>query len=499
MRAGERGLIVERSGRKVTALRRNGDLLTFNTDRDDIMIGMEIEVPVKVALFTWKRLAPAVALSLIIVLVSSFAYRQYLYAQPVVAYVSLDSVGSVELEVNGAGIVKSATALDAAGQEALSAVKYQNKPAGEVVQALIKAQDPENAAGAVVALVPAADPEAQPKEAKKAKKAMDRIEEKVTGGKGSTSTKVTSIRLDPEIRNSAQELGISAGRAALWALTQPLIKHGSKAGDDPGSPQPGSESAVGPGQSTTPTDPHSAQPGGSAQPGAATGPGATADPGKTPGPGAKPGGPTDPADSKGPGSSKDTDPRGSSGSKEKALLETIKGSLPKVDLDKLQNDRKNSKEQEDLLKDITKKWLQEVAKQVGKHDKDDRDDDRDGDDDDGRNNDKKGSSGQSKGDNDKGSQGSDSKPGKNNGKDDSDDGGKGSQGKGSSSGKSSGDDSPGKDNGKGSSSKPGKDDDKGSTSKPGKDNDKGSSTKPGKNTSTNFLGDLLNRLSWLRK
>jgi hypothetical protein len=78
---------------------------------------MEIEVPVKVALFTLEASRAGSALSLIIVLVSSFAYRQYLYAQPVVAYVSLDSVGSVELEVNGAGIVKSATALDAAAKK----------------------------------------------------------------------------------------------------------------------------------------------------------------------------------------------------------------------------------------------------------------------------------------------------------------------------------------------------------------------------------------------
>ncbi|MGE5579324.1 MAG: hypothetical protein ACM3WU_04690 [Bacillota bacterium] len=421
MRRSVQGLIVERSGRRVTALRGDGDLVTFKTNRDDIMVGMEIEVPVKMAFFTWRRLAPAVALSLVIVLVSSFGYQHYLHAQPVVAYVTLDSTGSIELEVNQAGIVKSAKALDAAGEDALSAVQYQNRPAGEVVQALIKAQDPENKSAVVVALVPVADPEPTGKEAKKTEKTMDRLERKVTESAGSSLANMTSLRLDPEIRDSAQELGISAGRAALWALTQPTTDPDPS--EDPGGAQPGSEPTTDSGQTTVPGDPDDTM-----DPGDPVDPGVTTDPG-------------DP----GAGDPKDTH--------EKDILDTIKGSLPKVDPDDWRefSGRKNSKEREEQLKDITKKWLEEISKQVGKKGKDDHDDKRD--------DDKKDQPGNSKGDDNKKDQPGNSKgddnekdqPSNSKGSD-----GKGSQGKGNSSGSSL----PGGNSGKGSSGgKQGKDDD----------------------------------------
>lgn len=486
MRMGGRGLIVERSGRKVTVLRRDGDLVMFNTDRDDIMVGMEIEVPVKPVFFTWKRLAPAVALSLVIVLVSTFGYQHYLHAQPVVAYVTLDSTGSIELEVNQAGIVKSARALDAAGEKALAAVQYQNRPAGEVVQELIKAQDPENKTGVVVALVPVADPEPAGKGAKKTEKAIDRIEEKVTGGSSSSATNVTSLRLDPEIRNSAQELGISAGRAALWALTQPPPKPDPGSDpepvQDPGSAQPGTEPTADPGQATVPVGP-----------GQTTGPDdpagrITTHPGDPPGAKADPGGQPDK-------------------SPQKDILEMIKKSLPKVDLDEwpgLNSNKKNSKESQELLKDITKKWLQEISKQVGKQDKDDDDDRRD--------DDKKGSPGQSKDDDDKknpagGPKGNDDKknpPGEPKGNDDkknppggpkgNDD--KGSQGKGNTSaGSSAGKGSSSGAQGKNDDDHGRRDDDQGKK----ESQSKGSSSTNKSNYWSDLLNNLFNRLQLRRK
>ncbi len=181
------------------------------------MPGMEVTLPARGSLFAWRRLAPAVAFAMVLVIVSSFGYQQYLYAQPLAAYVTLDSAGSIELEVNAAGIVKGATGIDEAGQKALSSVDYMKKPAGKVVAALVKAQDPEKTSDVVVAVVPVQSGA----EAEKLEKSVSKLEKKVVDGAGSSAgASLTSLRLDPEVRESAKQLGISAGRAALWAISK---------------------------------------------------------------------------------------------------------------------------------------------------------------------------------------------------------------------------------------------------------------------------------------
>ena len=213
----KRGLIVEQTGRKVTALTRSGEFVTFKSSREDLMPGMEIIIPAPVAFpaFAWKRLAPALALSMVVLLVSFFGYRQYLYAQPLMAYLTLDGAGSIELEVNKAGLVKAATPIDEAGSQALAKVDYLNKPAEKVVSALLQLPDAKESTEVVVAVIPVKeDPGVDSLE----KKVLEKAEKPAPDPKAEPRT-VTAFRLDTETRESAKKLGISAGRAALWALS----------------------------------------------------------------------------------------------------------------------------------------------------------------------------------------------------------------------------------------------------------------------------------------
>lgn len=317
----QKGLVVERSGRKVTALIRSGELVTFKPARDDLIVGMEVSIPVRGSLFARRRLAPALALSMVLVLISSFGYQQYLFAQPVVAYVTVDSVGSVELEINQAGLVRSATGIDEAGQKALSSVEFKNKPAQEVVAALVKAQDPEKTLEVVVAVVPVPATAGQSaKHVEKAEKAVEKLEKKVVDGASSSAASLTSLRLDPEVRESARQLGISAGRAALWALSRQNTPAENKPGE--GGPD---EPVVPPAQET-PGKGHEEEPG------------QTGKLGSTP-----------------PGQDK-----------KDSILDAIKGALPQVDVEDMTelNEHKDSKDREKFLKDLTKDWIDKVVEQM---------------------------------------------------------------------------------------------------------------------------------------
>lgn len=321
------GLVVERTGRSITALSRTGDLVTFRSDRDDVMVGMEVSLPARASLFTWRRLAPAVALSLVIVLSSSLAYQQFLYAQPVVAYMTVDSAGSVELEINQAGLVKSATGLDTAGQEALAAVDFRNKRADEVMEALAAVQDPGKKSDVVVAIVPvssAAEPTA--KDTEKAEKAMEKLEKKVRDRAAVTERNVTSLRLGPEVRESAQKLGISAGRAALWALSQ---RNRPEEQPGPGPIEPEAEPGEEPGK-------------------------------ETPGEGAM----QPPEQEEDEPGKKGAAPPGQE--KKDNVLDSIKGALPQVDPETFTdlNERKDAKDREKYLKDLTKEWVDRIVEEL---------------------------------------------------------------------------------------------------------------------------------------
>ena len=202
----------------MTALTRSGEFVTFRSSRDDLIPGMEMIVPepATIPAVTWRRVVPALALSIVVLLVSFFGYRQYLYAQPLMAYLTLDGAGSIELEVNKAGLVKAATPIDEAGSQALAKVDYLNKPAEKVVSALLQLPGAKESSEVVVAVIPVQE---DPGVDRLQKKVVEKAEKPAEDPKAEPRT-VTAFRLDAETRESAKKLGISAGRAALWALSR---------------------------------------------------------------------------------------------------------------------------------------------------------------------------------------------------------------------------------------------------------------------------------------
>ena len=218
-----RGLVVKRYGNKVTAITKSGEFVTWR-DRGDLMPGEEVLVPSPrfQGLF-WHRLVPAAALAVVLIFGSFFGYRHYLYARPVLAYVTFDSSGevpgSVELEVNDRGLVKKAVALDEAGAQALTGLKIEMQPVQTVLARLQEAMT--NGGKVVVAFIPATpDDQHTPL-------GVDEI-----GEDGVQSSRISNLArqvfdsvkeaqavvLDMETRAVAKELGLSAGRAASWAM-----------------------------------------------------------------------------------------------------------------------------------------------------------------------------------------------------------------------------------------------------------------------------------------
>ncbi len=365
---GEMGLVVSRSGRKITALTRSGELIAFRTHRDDFMVGMEIACPARLPFFTWRRLAPAVALSLVLVLVSSFGYRHYLYAQPVMAYVTVDSTGSVELEVNGAGLVTSATPINKEGEEVLSSVQYKNKPAEEVVSAIVKAQDPEKKSDVVVAVIPVEPKsEAPAKKQEKIEKAVSEMEKKVVDGASANAGGLTSMRLGMEVRDAASAIGISAGRAALWALS-------SKNASEPSDPPPTTGDNEPPGQEEPPVEP------------------------------VEPVDPVDPTETvQPPQGNQSPDGTSQGNSKGGHILDSIRSSLPQVTSKDLEDLYKSddSENKQGYLRDLTKNWIENIVKELEearsrRRGDDDSDDDKDDDSDKNRSTGWKGNTGGNK-------------------------------------------------------------------------------------------------------
>lgn len=347
-----RGLIIERSRNRVTAVTKSGEFVTWK-DRRDLMPGEQVTIPSpRLQGFVWRKLVPAVGLAMMLVFMSFFGYQQYLYARPLMAYVTFDSAGgtagSIELEVNDRGLVKSATGLNQAGTEALAKVNCEMKPVQAVLASLSKTQT--DTKDVVVAFIPVeAKSETSAhttggKNHKKDNRAAD-LEKKVLD----TIKEATTLVLDLETRNEAKELGISAGRAASWALW----KHESE-----GKPGKG-----GPDTSDAPDAPDDASgTHGFDKPHENPGQGQVVEPGK-PGqsgqqeqPGQKGQSGVKPGNSTPPG-------QGKKGSAE-TLLDEIRSTLPQFDFEEL--DKKDSNNIEKRLDEVTKEWLKTVKEMTKK-------------------------------------------------------------------------------------------------------------------------------------
>lgn len=319
-----RGLVLNRRGRHLTVLTPSGRFITMRSPRAGIMPGEEIALTPRG--FSWivvNRLAPALALSAVLLVLSIFGWNGYLSARPALAYVTFDSAASIELEVNDKGLVTSATSFDEDGASLLSGIDYRLKPAGQVIATLAGAQKQsvsEPPEGVILGIVPATVDSSSKTHAK-----LDKIEQKIvkeleklssarkaspSAGPGEPELPVTSLRLDMETREDAKKLGISAGRAASWALSKEQAEHA--------------------GQDTKPGD---------------TTPG-HADP--------APGNPP----SKKPGQGRVTDDP----------LTKIRKNVPSVNLDEAIKE-KDLKEQAKLIRDRTKQWVDQVLKEMSKNQK----------------------------------------------------------------------------------------------------------------------------------
>lgn len=246
---GKQAVVIEVRGSKVVVLTQRGEFLTLRAPGKNVAVGELIDIPASSFGYFVPRLAIVFGLTLAVLVASLAGYRQYLYARPAVAYVSFDSEGSIELEVNDRGLVRDAKAFDESGALLLSSVQYRMKPVEQVIESLISRQEsaaasPQSAEkGIVIALVPAvpdmsgaqiSDKSSDKTSASAIPGAFNQIERKIAeqarktaerstqteGDRNQKVPPVVAVRLDHETRELATKLGMTAGRAAASALSQ---------------------------------------------------------------------------------------------------------------------------------------------------------------------------------------------------------------------------------------------------------------------------------------
>jgi hypothetical protein len=395
-----RGLVVKRTRSRVTAITKNGEFVTWK-DRRELMPGEVVLLPSpRFQGFLWQRLVPATALAAVLIFLSFFGYRHYLYARPVLAYVTFDSsgeaAGSIELEVNDRGLVKKAVALDEAGAQALSGLRVEMRSVQTVLAELRQAMP--NRGKIVVALIPVTGPEdnSPPKQgATGSKREQSSIIAELAKKVFDSVGEATAVVLDMETRAVANELGLSAGRAASWALWD------LESAEDPGTgyvTEPGQSE---PGEYTEPfgaepfgTEPFDPEP--LAEPRYVQEPGSREDPaGSEPGHGGdedpvqageplettvpleplEPGKPGEPGKPDGPGKPQNHIPPGQQKKADAAsYLAMIRKDLPELDWGK--DSKKSAKE----LEKLTKEWLKTLKEMSKKDSHSDRDAEREEDD-----------------------------------------------------------------------------------------------------------------------
>lgn len=366
----EQCIIIEKARNHVTVLTSDGRFLKIPIRKCEYMVGEQVslrylseatpdfEPSWKQVLseFFKRRLIPAAVVASLILLMSFFGYTQYLEARPALAWVTLDLLdypGSIELEVNDKGLIKSVTCFDQQGQEVMSGHNLYMKSIDHAIEALLNTTEESSQSGIVIGIIPIEEnsavdaleakimkdaQKAAEKAAKEAAKRAAKAAEKEAkenwkegkkgpqsepGGPSAASTgaksqvaaaTVNKVRLDKEIRETAKELKISAARAALWALFEEPAQSEPVQGTEAGEEIPG------PGSSGQ-------QAGNQGQPGNSQG----FEPKEPPGQSKKQGGFTD--------------------------------SIPRPGINKM--NKKNPKQEKDHLAKITKKWVQNNKNKAG--------------------------------------------------------------------------------------------------------------------------------------
>ncbi|HHW18541.1 MAG TPA: anti-sigma factor domain-containing protein [Firmicutes bacterium] len=230
----QRCLVVDIRGDKVTVLTPDGQFKNMSRQNLDLFVGEEVLVAEPEASRAFpslfgKRLALAAALSLVIIISSFFSYTRYLEARPSLAYVTVDFVdspGSIELEVNDKGLVKSARSFDEPGEKVLSATDVHLKPVEKVVAHVVRACGQKGVSGVLIGIVPIKESPAvnslEKRVAEKARESLKELERARTqeAGTDGVSATLNTLRLDLDIRKEAEKLNMSAARAAVWALAK---------------------------------------------------------------------------------------------------------------------------------------------------------------------------------------------------------------------------------------------------------------------------------------
>jgi hypothetical protein len=232
------GLIVDKNHDKITVMTKDGRFITLRTNSNDYMIGETILLPRKsIWGITTTRIIPALAMSLLLVFGSFFGYTKYLEARPLIAYVTLDSIGSVELGINDKSLVKTATAFDAFGSQLLSEIDWYMKPVEQVVKLLVEAQKNDEL-GPLVAVVSLGEPdEVELLETK----VNQEVNNTLNAGAGSDKQSINAIRIDQDTRDAASDLNISAARAFVWAAFHKSSQQYYETPYTLTSPEPGDE------------------------------------------------------------------------------------------------------------------------------------------------------------------------------------------------------------------------------------------------------------------
>lgn len=364
-------IIIEKARNCITVLTSDGRFLKLPVSDCQYMVGERVSLEYLsktvpgfkpswkqlLSEFFKKHMIPAAAAASLVIFLSFFGYTQYLEARPALAWVTLDLVdypGSIELEVNDKGLIKSVTCFDEEVQEVISGHNLYMKSIDHAIEALLNTTEESSKSEIVIGIIPIEEnpavdaletkimkdaQKAAEKAAKEAEKRAARVAKKEaeqnskdskkghqseSGGPSAASTgakpqaapaAIRQVRLDKEIRETAKELKISAARAALWALfedpeeSEPIIQ-GTEAGEEiPGQGSSGQ---------------HAENQG---QPGKNRGPEHREPPGQL---------------------KKQSD---------------FKDSIPRPSIDKIKKEK--PKQEKDHLSKITKKWVQDAKKKAG--------------------------------------------------------------------------------------------------------------------------------------
>lgn len=362
-------IIVEKARNRITVLTSDGRFLELPIKRCEYMVGEQVSLAYlsQAPACSWhswrqvlagsfkKRLIPVALVASLILFISFFGYAEYLEARPAFAWVTLDLVdspGSLELEVNDKGLIKSVTCFDEEGKEAITDHDLHMKTVDYAVKALLKTRENDQESEVIIGIIPVkedspidalekkilkdaekAAEKAAREAAKRAEKAAkDAAKNHKDAPKGPQPKKndqpvstvpkpqtgaaaVNHVRLDNQIRETAKELKISAARAALWALFEEPseraasqdVKDNSEKSTEPDSPEQGqkdngNQRQTQPDQGSKPKEP--------------------------------------------PGQSKDKG--------------NFKDTIPRPGIDKMKN--KDSRQEKDHLSKITTKWVDDVKK-----------------------------------------------------------------------------------------------------------------------------------------